>query len=215
MRHHRFALGALFLLVSLAAQADSIPVFQITFADMYLDPEFGFMSFNFTGPGITVFGVGSFDCPSGCLEHFFPWGTPISFGNFLPTVETLQIGGNTYRDPQAVLNAWTLNPFTALSVPDDGGEAILNGNGLIPGSIDTANGTFQFAIKVPVGQLELGWAQNSQYPGYYTPTPGLFVGHTSPVPEPGSVVMLVTGITAILSTAGFTRRHSKREKKQA
>ncbi len=212
MKHLRFALGALFLLVSLAAQADSIPVFQITDAFIYLEPEFEFMSFNFAGPGITVVGVGSFDCPSGCLEHFLPEGTPIDFGNFLPTVETMQLGGKTYGYAQAVLNTWTMNFFTALSVPDQDGKAILNGNGLIPGSVDTANGTLQFEIKVPVGQLGLSWVQNYEYPSYYTPFPGIFSAKLSPVPEPGSVVMLVTGLAGILSSAGFSRRHSQREK---
>jgi hypothetical protein len=215
MKHLRFALlGVLFLLVSLAAQADSIPVYQITNGFVYLEPEFGFMSFNFAGPGITVVGVGSFDCPSGCFDHFLPEGTPIDFGNFLPIVETMQIGGKTYSEPQAVLNTWTMNFFTALSVPDQDGKAILNGNGLIPGSVDTANGTLQFEIKVPVGQLGLSWVPSIEYPSYYTPTPGGFFAHTSLVPEPGSIVMLVTGLAGILSTAGFSRRHSQWGKKQ-
>jgi hypothetical protein len=158
MRHLRFALCARFVLVSLAAHADSISVFQITFARIEFMAETDGVSFDFNGPGISVSGIASFECPSGwCINHFVAQGTPIDFGSFVPHELTIQIGGNTYSDPQAVLNTWTMNPFTALFVPDGGGRAILNGNGLIPGSINTANGTLQFEIKVPAGALELNF----------------------------------------------------------
>ena len=50
-----------------------------------------------------------------------------------------------------------MNPFTPLFVPSGGDTALLNGNGLIPGRINTANGTLQFEIKVPAGALELNF----------------------------------------------------------
>lgn len=207
MRHLRFALCAVFLLASVAASADSIPVFQITFAEIDLFPETGAMGFTFIGPGIGIDGVGAFECPSGwCVNHFTAGGTPIDFGSFVPNQITVQIGGKTYSE--AVLNAWTMNPFKALFVPDSGSAATLNGNGLIQGSINT--GTFQFEIKVPVGALELGWVQSGENPSDYTLFPSLFVATApSTVPEPSSVALLVTGLAGILSTAGLSRRKSR------
>jgi hypothetical protein len=156
MRHLRFVVCALFVLVSLAAHADSIPVFQITSADIFFFGP-GDMAYNFNGPGINVGGQGGFDCPSGWCSGFeIAAGTPIDFGSFMPFegLTTIQIGGTTYSGAQAVLNTFTMTPFNALFVPDGGG-AILNSNGLIGGSINTGNGTFQFDIRVPAGDLGL------------------------------------------------------------
>jgi hypothetical protein len=100
-----------------------------------------------------------------------------------------------------------VNPSTALSVPDTEAAAILNGNGLIPGSINTKNGTLQFEIKVPAGTLELGWIQSDENPSNYTPDGGLFSALGSPVPEPSSVVFLVTGLAGVLGTLKFKHRH--------
>src|SRR5215472_10550582 len=155
MRHLRFALCALFILVSLAAHADSISVFQITFARLEFmgtgAQELGAVGFDFIGSGINISGVASFDCPSGwCINHFVAEGTPIDFGSFVPLQLTIQIKGKTYSDPQAVLNSWTMNTLNPIFVPPSGDTpAVLNGNGLLPGSINTANGTLQFEIKVP------------------------------------------------------------------
>ena len=149
-----------------------------------------------------------------CLDHFVAGGTPIDFGSSVGHVSgsVIHIGGKTYSGAQAVLNAWTMNPFNALFVPESGGNAILNGNGLIPGSINAANGTLQFEIKVPVGDLGFSWVQSIENPSYYTLFPSNFFATASPVPEPGSVLLLVTGLAGILSTAGFRHRHSHRQK---
>ena len=153
MRHLRLALCAVFLLVSTAARADSIPVYQITFAQIFFFAPFnvGSVSFTFNGPGISIDGLANFDCPSGWCstpDNFVAAGTPINFGSFVPCPDpspctNITIGGKTYSSVQ-VLNPWTMNPGGDLLVPDSGGNAILNGNGLIPGSVITANGTFQF-----------------------------------------------------------------------
>ena len=81
------------------------------------------------------------------------------------------------------------------------GKAILNGNGLIPGSINTANGTLQFEIKVPVGDLELSWVQSIENPSYYTFFPSIFIKFPSPVPEPGTLGLMGTGLMGILALA--------------
>jgi PEP-CTERM motif len=211
MRHLRFAVCALFLLASLAAHADSISIFQITYASLDLfpsDPNGG-MGFTFIGPGIRIFGQGAFECPGGwCVYlNYTAEGSPVTFGSFVPNSFTIQIGGKTYSDAQAVLNAWTMNPFAALTVPNAGAQAILNGNGLIPGSINTANGVLQFEIKVPIGEMGLNFVQNIENPSYYTFFPSLgFIKIPSPVPEPGSIVLMVTGLAGVLSTARFRKR---------
>jgi hypothetical protein len=211
MRHLRFVLCALFVLVSLAAYADSIPVFKITSASIFFFREMDEIAFDFQGPGISITGLGFFDCPSGwCVNHFVASGTPMDFGNFVPvqlSAFTIQIGGVTYSNPQAVLGVWTLNPSTAMSVPDSQATATFNGNGLIPGSINTANGTVQFEIKVPAGTYQLDWIQSDQNPSDYIPDGGLFRAFGSPVPEPSSVVFLVTGLAGILGTLKFKQRH--------
>jgi hypothetical protein len=211
MRHLRFVLCALFVLVSLAAHADSIPIFQITRAEMVFVAHTDGVDLVFTGPGIAIEGIAEFACPSGwCENEFVAEGTPMDFGSFVPTQFlqfTIEIGGKTYSDTQAVLNAWTMNLFTSQFVPFVGGNAILNGNGLIPGSINTANGTLQFEIKVPGGDFQFNWVQSSENPSYFRSFGGRFDATASPVPEPGSVVLLVTGLAGILSALQFKQRH--------
>lgn len=207
MRHLRFALCGLFLLASLAAHGDSIPVFQITSAQMFFFGP-GDVAFAFNGPGISVSGQGGFDCPSGWCSGFeVPEGTPIDFTSFVlfAGFTTIQIGGTTYSGAQAVLNSFTMNPLAPLFVPDGGG-AMLNSNGLIGGSV---NGTFQFEIKVPAGSLELDFLPSVDDPGYYISTGGDFFAQKSPspVPEPGSVFLLVTGLAGILGTLKIKQRH--------
>jgi len=219
MRRLRFALCALSLLVSLAAHADSISVFQITSARLLIPGEDsdGFMAFDFTGPRISISGQGSFDCPSGwCIDHFVAEGTPIDFGNFVPApcCTEITIRGKTYRGAQAALNTWTMNPDGALFVPDSDGQAVLNGNGLMSGSINTGNGTFLFEIKVPKGNLELSWVQSVENPSNYTLFASGFFARSSPVPEPDGVVLVGTGLVGILSTARFRHRRSQQTKKQ-
>jgi hypothetical protein len=69
MNYLRLAIAILFAVSAQCCFADSIHTFQITQATMHMGPNEGSgdnLSFAFTGPGVTITGIGGMGCIDWC-----------------------------------------------------------------------------------------------------------------------------------------------------
>ena len=201
MKRSRWITLLLFLLVSGIANADSIPVFNVS-ASFDIEPgedNQGFVGFIFEGQGIEIIGAGSYSCGGWCnFFTYVPAGFPIDIENITAVTLTVQIGGQTYNENEAVLVPWTINPSGNFEVPGGVVTAVLN-NGLILGSVGTGNNIFQFYLKIPPGQLALFFPQSDIDPSVYTFVGAGFFSAASAVPEPDTLALMAAGCIVGLS----------------
>jgi hypothetical protein len=203
MRRFRFVIPAVVLFWVGTANADRIPIFYITSVDIGFmagnpNSDIGTMGFSFKGPGISIFGDGTFDCTIWC--SFFNYesaGFPIDIANMTTTDYFAQIRGLTYYSefPGSFSSPWTFD--TDFTVPGPEASGMLN-NGLILGQVGSGNNVFQFYLKVPPGTLDLGFLQSDVDPSLYTfGGSGDFFAQSTVTPEPGTIILTVTGMVAI------------------
>jgi hypothetical protein len=194
------------LFVSAAANANSIPIFNITSVDIGFYPgdnDIGGMFFSFSGPGISITGDGFFNCSGWCNSlSYFPAGYPIDFTSLTTTDYFAQIRGKTYSGFNAFSSPWTLT-FGNFTVPGGEVPAVLN-NGLILGHVGSGNSLSAFYLKVPPGTLLVQFFQSDVDPSLYTFLGGgEFVASRTVVPEPATMALTATGLAAIV---GLVRR---------
>jgi hypothetical protein len=199
MNYLRLAIVIMFAVTAQGSYADSIPTFQITQAQMFLntDPDGSGhnVGFYFTGPGVTISGLGSMYCAEWCsgLPSPEPSGylSQISVSLFYTAI----IGGKTYDTSTLSIN----NLFNDM----EGGGL----NASASGSVGAGNGFLQFNLVLPTnGRWNLNFAESVDEFGrpVYSFTQGSFTA-TAPLltPEPATVGMMLTGIVGI---AGVVKR---------
>ena len=160
------------------------------------------MGFSLSGPGISIFGDGFFECSGWCNSlSYFPAGYSIDFTNLTSTDYFAQIRGKTYSDISAFSSPWALT-FGDFTVPGGEVPAVLN-NGLILGHVGSGNNLSAFYLKVPPGTLLVQFLQSDVDPSLYTFYEGEFVASRTVVPEPATMALTATGLAAIV---GLVRR---------
>ena len=210
MKRFRFVIAAVVSLWVGTATADSIPIFTIEGVNIAFFPlggatDVGEMVFSLSGPGISIEGDGFFNCSGWCESFsYFPAGYPIDFSDLTTTFYTAQIRGKTYSDSSAFSSPWTLTSLGGdFTVPGGEVPAVLN-NGLILGHVGSGNNLSTFYLKVPPGTLFVTFLQSDVDPTLFTWLPsGGFLAQSSVTPEPGTIILMVTGIVAI---AALVRR---------
>jgi hypothetical protein len=198
MNFLRLAMAILFAVCAQCSYADSIHTFQITQATMQMGPNDGSgdnLSFTFTGPGLTITGIGGMGCIEWCS------GQPIydlsSVGTsqiFITGFTTATIGGISY-DPNTLAFASLFDAFGGLNASTTG----------FVGEGDTFT---QFRITAPTNggwNLNFAYVQaNGDTPAYYYFTDGEFSANARVVtPEPGTVSLMLVGLAGI---AGIAKR---------
>jgi len=189
MRYLLLALTTLFAIDVSSARADSIAIFHVTEATMFMRPNVSGdnISFDFTGPGVDISGTGGMGCFAWCSGAPIPLGagiglTPISIANF----DRALVGGVNY-DP---------NTEIGVSIPsffDDSGGLSPIATGFVGmGPTFTA-----FRMMMPTnGTWHLNFAPATDENGNAAVR---FVNGTfsasapAPTPEPGTLTLMLTG----------------------
>ncbi len=200
MRYVRLAIAFLLLLGSQLLFADSIKTYWITSVSMQLSPNDGSgdaLVFTFSGPHIQFGGIGGIECFNCFTDPIY--GDPVfdpSYGS-ISLLGDFVIDGVTYSGDGAGFESSLFN--------DHGGVVPF-----VTGAVSTADSFLEFNLRLPTNG---SW--NASYT-YYPPDgdqPGywLFGGATfyasAPTPEPGTIVLTLTGLAGI---AGVVRRKPHR-----
>src|SRR5262249_16169108 len=138
------------------------------------------------------------------FHDFVQEGFPIDPGtmtaNFLDPIE---INGKTYDGTNAMLSPWSFTNLTNFDVPGGSVQGIVINNVLIEGQIATADNAFLFFLKIPPGELDMGFLQSDLDPSFWIFSEGRFGVSINPVPEPGTLGLMGTGL---LGVVGAVRR---------
>ena len=213
MKHFRWAIALLFATAAQCAYADTIPTFNITQVTVSVGINDGSgdnVFFSLIGPGTNISGFGGISCYfSYCssIDSFAP-GTSlipsigqISISNFASAM----VGGKTY-DPYTEIGFTSLfsaNVLGSFTFPDN----FYSSTFCVPASMSSPLGgiagsgeTFtQFNLNMPAGgSFCTSWNFDAAS-GQYQFTKGNFVATTT-VPEPGTLGLIVTGLTAMVGS---------------
>jgi len=180
------------------AQADSILNLNITYVTASMGPNSGSgdnISFTLIGPGTTITGIAGMQCIEWCsgpIPDLSSVGTSQVFiSNFLSaTVAGVSYDPNNDIFLQCCLfsSSGLLNPSVSGFVGE--GESFKLVNFTLPGA---GSWNLQFDFTPP----------NGGSPGFYQFIGGTFTAGTppSPVPEPGTLGFVATGVTMALAAA--------------
>jgi hypothetical protein len=177
--------------------ADSIPTFHITEATMFMGPNDGSgdnVFYSFTGPGVTITGLGGMACFDWC---FGPVSDPNGSESqvFAGFFDTVIIGGRSY------------DPF-ALSI--DIFDCCGGLNASARGIVGSDTGPLEFRLTLPTGgSWSFHFAPTTDQDGNpaFIFTDGSFQASAPlPTPEPATIGLMLTGLAGI---AGIVKRKSK------
>ena len=200
MNYLRLAIAILFSVTAQCSYADSIPIFHITQATMFMGPNDGTgdnVSFFLTGPGINITGIGGMACFDWCSgpipDPSLATPSQIFLTGFGPAI----IGGKTY-DGMFL----DFNPF----IFDESGGLIASTSG----RAGSDTGPFQFNLTLPTnGNWSFNFAPTTDENGNpaFIFTEGEFRASAPlPTPEPTTVGLMLTGLAGI---AGIVKRKAK------
>jgi hypothetical protein len=198
-------------LVAFAPHAfgDSIPTFNITQVAVSVSINDGSgdnVFFSLIGPGTNISGFGGISCYfSYCSSNdSFAPGTSLipSIGQiFISDFASAMVGGKTY-DPYTEIGFTSLfsaNVLGSFTFPDN----FYSSTFCVPASMSSPLGgiagsgeTFtMFNLNMPAGG---NFCTSWNFSGQYQFTHGSFVATTTTVPEPGTLGLIVTGLTAMV-----------------
>jgi hypothetical protein len=195
-------LAALFVIGASSAQADPIPTFDITDAMMFMRPNVAgdHVSFEFTGPGVDIRGVGGMDnCFSWCSGDPIPPGTSVQLNHISVTNFTMAVVGGVAHDPNFEFGVTFPGFFN-----DSGGL-----NPLVAGFVGSGETFSEFRMTLPTnGRWNLNFAPAVDENGHATTR---FVNGTfsatapAPTPEPATFALMLVGSAA----AGWMTRRRR------
>jgi hypothetical protein len=207
MKHFRWAIALLFATVAQCAYADSIPTFNITQVTVSVGINDGSgdnVFFSLIGPGTNISGFGGIPCFSYCSSNSsFAPGTSLvpSIGQiFISNFTSAMVGGKTY-DPNSEIgftSIFSVNVLGSFTFPANFNSSTF----CVPASMSSPLGgiagsgeTFtMFNLNMPAGG---NFCTSWNFSGQYQFTQGNFVATTT-VPEPGTLGLIVTGLTAMV-----------------
>jgi hypothetical protein len=198
MNYLRLAIAILFAVCVQCSYADSIPLFYVTQATMFMGPNEGGgdnVSFSFTGPGLNITGFGGMNCIEWCSLPIPDPSIAQPSQIFISAFDTVTINGKSYDPSQFALTSSLFDDFGGL-------------NALVSGLAGSETGPLQFNLKLPTNG---GWSFNfspttdqNGNPAFIF-TDGEFSA-TQVTSEPATVGLMLTGLAGI---AGIIKRKAK------
>jgi hypothetical protein len=193
MNSLRLAIAILLTAFAQLTYADSIPTFHITQVTMLMFPNDGSgdnVSFSFTGPGVTISGIagmGCFSTGSWCTGQPVPDQNASPEQVFLFSIDTLVVGGTTYGD-LGFIGAGFFDQYGGV-------------NGFVSAIVPTETSSFQFNLTFPTdGSWGFGFDPTTDAfgnPAFVFTEGTFFASAPVPTPEPGTIGLVLTGLTAI------------------
>jgi len=191
MNYLRLTVAILLAASAQCSYADSIPTFHITQATMFLANTNGAgdnLGYTFTGPGVTITGLGGMACSDWCGSVPLPAnGSPTVSQIFAGIFDIVIIGGKTY-DPMTL----------SLDIFDCCGEL----NGSFTGSVGGGPDFIEFRMTAPTGAAwTLNFAPTTDLDGNpaFLFTDGEWSARAPlPTPEPATISLTLTGLAGIV-----------------
>jgi hypothetical protein len=202
MKSLQFAVPLLMLFMAAVASADSIPILRVTSADAGAGPNDSSgdnAELDLSGPGFKLSAFGG-TASYGFVGDTFSLGESVGGFSMSWFDFRLTIGNTTYDPITVDLSAVSVDPIAALvSVPGGCVPATLNNDaGNFPIQL-IANGA-PFNLVIPRGTLCLTFDPVSDNPSLYQFSGANFFA-TSPVPEPGTLGLTISGLGVLFGVA--------------
>jgi PEP-CTERM motif len=193
-------LSIVLLLASFAQQsyADSVHTFHITQVLMTMYPNDGSgdnIGFTFSGPGVLITGIAGMGCFDWCstLGTYNPSGSPSQI--FLTSFNSVKLGGVSY-DP-TFFNVDFFDQFGGVNPMASG----IAGTDTVPLNVN---------FTLPTGG---GWGFDFEpstdefgNPYYYFVSGTFYAAAPAPVPEPGTIGLILTGMVGMGATLRRNRK---------
>lgn len=190
MNYLRLTIIAILLAVTPQfSRADSIPTFQVTQVTMTMGPNVSGDSlfFSFTGPGVTVTGIGGMGgCFSWCSGDPVP-STSVAVPSeiFITDFTTAILGGHAY-EPSTL----GIDPFDAF-----GGV-----NAVSSGQVGSGDTFLQFSMTAPNGSWSFHFVPTTDQngnPAFSFVSASFSASAPLVTPEPGTISLVFSGLTGI------------------
>jgi hypothetical protein len=210
MKRLLLATATLVVCFAQCAYAGSIQTINIRQVNLDIFPNDGSgenVGFSFTSPNTLIDGIAGTDCFDWCgIADSLPPGSTLgpSSGLFFDSLQHVTIGGKSFDSESSFIFNSSINPAGTVFFPTDGNDFTVT----IPASLDSpltlllSNGK-TVLVNIPAGQLTLTFGfspAQGDIPATYFFSQGSYVATTA-TPEPGSFLLLGTGLVGVLGAA--------------